>query len=62
MNVREKAFITQGLGVGAAVGLLLLSLTATGCNRGNVQAAPAMPPPLVTVATASAHDVPRYLN
>ena len=62
MNVREKAFISQGLGLAAAVGLLLLSLTATGCNRGSVQAAPVMPPPLVTVATANAQDVPKYLN
>jgi len=62
MNVREKTFLRQGLGVAAAAGLLLLSLIATGCNRGNVQAAPSMPPPLVTVATARAQDVPRYLD
>jgi len=62
MNVRKKTFLTQGFGMVAAAALLLLSLTATGCNRGNVQAAPSMPPPLVTLATARAQDVPRYLD
>jgi multidrug efflux system membrane fusion protein len=33
------------------------------CSRGNVQAAaPAMPPPLVTVVKATAQDVPKYLD
>jgi membrane fusion protein, multidrug efflux system len=46
-----------------------LALTATGwlataCNRGNVQAEnPAnLPPPLVTIVTAQAKDVPKYLD
>lgn len=47
-------------------GLLLagLALAATvACSRSNVQAAaPAMPPPLVTVVRASAQNVPRYLD
>jgi len=45
---------------------LLLPLLAFGvsCNRGNVHAesSAALPPPLVTVAEASAQDVPRYLD
>jgi len=42
---------------------LLLALIATaGCSRSNVQAAPAMPAPLVTVVKATAQDVPRYLD
>lgn len=36
--------------------------TATACSRGNVQAAPAMPPPLVTTVPATTKDVPRYLD
>lgn len=45
----------------AAVLLLVLPLAA--CNRGDVEAAaPAPPPPLVTVVQASAQDVPRYLD
>jgi multidrug efflux system membrane fusion protein len=42
--------------------LLLLVLATAGCNRGHVQAAPAMPPPLVTVAISAAQNVPRYLD
>jgi membrane fusion protein, multidrug efflux system len=42
---------------------VLLSLLATaGCSRGSVQAAPAMPAPLVTVVTATEQDVPKYLD
>jgi multidrug efflux system membrane fusion protein len=33
-----------------------------GCSKGNVQAAPAMPAPLVSVVKASAQDVPQYLD
>src|SRR6202051_4956912 len=33
-----------------------------GCTRSNVQAAPAMPAPLVTVVKATAQDVPVYLD
>jgi membrane fusion protein, multidrug efflux system len=42
--------------------LLLSVITAAGCSRSKVQAAPAMPPPLVTVVKASTEDVPRYLD
>ena len=38
-------------------------LTTVACTRSSVQAAaPAMPPPLVTVVKATAQDVPRYLD
>jgi membrane fusion protein, multidrug efflux system len=42
--------------------LALLLLAAAGCSRSNVQAAPAMPAPLVTVVKATAQDVPKYLD
>src|SRR5215470_6212682 len=44
--------------------VLLLALMLAGCSKSNVQAAgPAgFPAPLVTVAQASAQDVPRYLD
>src|SRR5579863_8519839 len=47
------------------LGVLVAALTLptlVGCNRGNVQAAPVMPPPLVSVVKATAQDVPRYLD
>jgi membrane fusion protein, multidrug efflux system len=37
-------------------------MTGVACNRSNVQAAPVMPPPLVSVVKAAAQDVPRYLD
>lgn len=37
-------------------------LAAMACSRGNVHAAPAMPPPLVTAVRATTQDVPRYLD
>ncbi|HUA15934.1 MAG TPA: efflux RND transporter periplasmic adaptor subunit [Verrucomicrobiae bacterium] len=40
----------------------LALLTGVACNRGNVQAAPAMPAPLVTVVRATTQDVPHYLD
>ena len=41
----------------------VLTLATIGCGRSSVQAAPpAMPAPLVTVAKATAEDVPRYLD
>jgi multidrug efflux system membrane fusion protein len=46
----------------ALAAMLLLLLSAAGCSRSNVQAAPAMPPPLVTVVKAAAQDVPKYLD
>src|ERR1700739_1611452 len=40
----------------------LVLLTTVACSRSSVSAAPAMPPPLVTVVKAAARDVPRYLD
>lgn len=37
-------------------------LTSLGCSRSNVQAAPTMPAPLVSVVKATAQDVPKYLD
>ena len=47
--------------------LLFLALVCASCNRDNAQAGGpggpgALPPPLVTVTTASVQDVPRYLD
>lgn len=39
-----------------------LLATTVACSRGNVHAAPAMPPPLVTAVLATTQDVPRYLD
>ena len=60
-SVRTNVNFRKGhLALGAAV---LALLTAAACSRSNVQAAaPAMPPPLVTVVKATAQDVPRYLD
>jgi len=41
---------------------LLALLTTLACSRSNLQAAPAMPLPLVTVVKAKAKDVPKYLD
>ncbi len=47
----------------ALAGLVVTVLISVACNRNNVQAAaPAMPPPLVTVARATSQDVPKYLD
>jgi multidrug efflux system membrane fusion protein len=47
----------------AIAGLAATLLAITACNKGNVQAAPpAMPPPLVSVVSATAQDVPKYLD
>lgn len=46
----------------ALVALVLTVLTTAACHQGKVQAAPAMPPPLVSVLTATAQDVPKYLD
>src|SRR5579862_3757578 len=50
---------TQYLAVFAAALILVMGV---GCSKGNVQAAPAMPAPLVSVVKASAQDVPKYLD
>jgi multidrug efflux system membrane fusion protein len=60
----NKTQSTQGLfrvAISFAAVLLLLLATA-GCKKSNVQAAPAMPAPLVTVVNATAQDVPKYLD
>lgn len=51
-------------GVLSVVGFVIAVVAAAGCNRGAVQAAPGAAPeaPVVTVAAASATDVPVYLN
>jgi membrane fusion protein, multidrug efflux system len=41
---------------------LVAMVAIPACNRDHVQAAPAMPAPLVTVVEATAQDVPRYLD
>src|SRR5579884_3851248 len=55
MNSTVRA---QYLAVSTAV---LVALTV-GCSRSSVQAAPAMPAPLVTVVKAKAKDVPQYFE
>jgi membrane fusion protein, multidrug efflux system len=60
-TLKTKLSIRKGkLALAAAV----LTVWATvGCSKGNVQAAaPALPPPLVTVVRAAVQDVPRYLD
>ena len=41
---------------------LLALLTTVACSRNSVQAAPAIPLPLVTAVKATAQDVPKYLD
>lgn len=58
-RVGVKVFRNQNLMLAATA----LALAATvACSKGNVQAAPAMPPPLVAVVKATTQDVPRYLD
>src|SRR6202041_1171781 len=60
MTLKNALNIRHGrLGI---TGALLAMLATAGCSRSNVQAAPAMPAPLVTVVKAAAQDVPRYLD
>jgi membrane fusion protein, multidrug efflux system len=58
--MRKRTSISKALPALAAALFAVTSLTA--CNRNSVQAAPAMPAPLVTVVKATAQDVPRYLD
>ena len=58
MMIRTDVFFRDAkLALAAAV---LLATMA--CSTGNVHAAPAMPPPLVTAVRATTQDVPRYLD
>ncbi len=56
---RNRTVRTQYFAVFAAA---LIVVMGVGCSKGNVQAAPAMPAPLVSVVKASAQDVPQYLD
>jgi multidrug efflux system membrane fusion protein len=62
MSSLEKTVLKRRYAMVGGVSLLLLTLATSGCSRTAVQAAPAMPAPLVTVANATAQDVPRYLD
>ena len=61
MSIRTNSILRNEYLALAATGLILL--TTAGCSKEKVQAAPpAMPPPLVTIAKATAQDVPQYLD
>jgi multidrug efflux system membrane fusion protein len=62
MNVLGKTVLKTTYCVLGSASLVLLTFAMSSCSRTQVQAAPAMPTPLVTVANATAHDVPRYLD
>lgn len=62
MKTMVRTDVTLRKGHLPAAALALALLTTVACSRSKVQAAPAMPPPLVTVVKATAQDVPRYLN
>lgn len=51
-----------GKGSLALAGSIFVMLATIACSKSNVQAAPAMPAPLVTVVNATAKDVPQYLD
>ena len=57
MTVKNTSNFRYGL-----LGSAALLLATAGCSRSSVQAAPAMPAPLVTVVKATAQDVPKYLD
>jgi multidrug efflux system membrane fusion protein len=62
--VKDRAGINAFFGKGAlalAVSILF-ALSTVACSRNSVQAAPAMPAPLVTVVKATAQNVPQYLD
>jgi membrane fusion protein, multidrug efflux system len=46
----------------AYAAIIFAIAATTACTRNNVQAAPAMPAPLVTVVKATAQNVPQYLD
>ncbi len=58
----NKTQNTLGYGLIPSAAALLLLLATTACSKSNVQAAPAMPAPLVTLVNATAQDVPKYLD
>ena len=62
MKASERTVFKIRYGVFGMFPLLLLTWATLGCGRNQVQAAPSLPPPLVTVAPATAQDVPRYLD
>jgi multidrug efflux system membrane fusion protein len=62
MNALIKSVSRIHPGMLAVVPLLWLALGTSGCSHTAVEAAPAMPAPLVTVIKATAQDVPRYLD
>lgn len=58
-----RTTVTFRAGYLALAAAVLALLTTVACSRSSVQAAaPAMPPPLVSVVKATAQDVPRYLD
>ncbi len=60
----NKTPSTLGLFCGSipSAAMLLLLMATVGCSKSNVQAAPAMPAPLVSVVNATVQDVPKYLD
>jgi len=62
MNVQEKTVLKTRHGILGTFSLLWLTFAASGCSHTQVQAAAAMPAPLVTLSSATAQDVPRYLD
>jgi multidrug efflux system membrane fusion protein len=62
MKALEKTVLKTRYGMLGVFSLLSLTFAASGCTRTQVQAAPAMPAPLVTLANATSQDVPRYLD
>jgi multidrug efflux system membrane fusion protein len=62
MKTTKNTGVTSGKEHLALAAMALALLATVACSKGNVQAGPAMPPPLVTVAKATAQDVPKYLD
>jgi len=60
MTIAKNAFESKRILLIATVTVAIAATAA--CSRKNVQAAPAMPAPLVTVVKATAQNVPRYLD
>ena len=60
MTIAKNAFESKRILLLATVTVAIAATAA--CSRKNVQAAPAMPAPLVTVVKATAQNVPRYLD